>query len=140
MTELDRLRRIIEADPYARLLGIELLELRPGYSRMAMRLGEAMTNFHGTPHGGAIFSLADAAFAAAANSHGDMAVALAMSIHFLSAPAPGTRLIAEGREQRRGHQAGFYLIEVRTEAGVAVASCQAVVHRRGRPVADSPVI
>jgi len=137
MSDLERLRRIIAADPYARSLGIELLDLRPGYSRMAMRLGETMRNFHGTPHGGAIFSLADAAFAAAANSHGDAAVALAMTIHFLSAPAPGTRLIAEGREQRRGRQAGFYLIEVTTEAGVPVASCQAVVHRQGRAIPES---
>lgn len=132
--DLEQIRRKIEADPYARLLGIELLELRPGYSRMALVLGAEMVNFHGMPHGGAIFSLADAAFAAAANSHGEAAVALAMTIHFLSAASPGTRLVAEGREQRRGRQAGFYVIEVRTEEGVPVASCQAVVHRRGSPI------
>lgn len=138
MTELARLRELIAADPYARSLGIELLELRAGYSRMAMVLEAAMVNFHGTPHGGAIFSLADAAFAAAANSHGEAAVALAMTIHYLSTVPPGTRLIAEGRELRRGRQAGFYRIEVTTEAGAPVAACQAVVHRRGRPVAPPP--
>jgi len=134
MTELERLRRLIASDPYACSLGIELLELRPGYSRLAMVLRAAMVNFHGAPHGGAIFSLADAAFAAAANSHGEAAVALTMTIHYLSTVPPGTRLLAEGRELRRGRQAGFYRIEVTTEAGEPVAACQAVVHRRGRPV------
>jgi acyl-CoA thioesterase len=40
-----------------------------------MTVGEAMTNGHGTVHGGFIFALADSAFAFACNSYGDVAVA-----------------------------------------------------------------
>ncbi|MFQ6090313.1 MAG: hotdog fold thioesterase, partial [Candidatus Bipolaricaulia bacterium] len=72
--ELRRIRERIDHDPFARSLGIELLELGPGYGRAAMTVREEMLNFQGIPHGGAIFSLADAAFAAASNSHGRTAV------------------------------------------------------------------
>ena len=55
---LDEMLQRINQDPYAGFLDIELLELREGYSRVAMTVGEHMLNFHGMPHGGAIFSLA----------------------------------------------------------------------------------
>jgi acyl-CoA thioesterase len=41
---------------------------------------DAMTNFHGTAHGGVIFAISDMAFAAACNSHGQVAVALNVSL------------------------------------------------------------
>lgn len=120
----------ISQDPFARWMGIELQELRPGYSRLTMTVTPRMLNFHGIPHGGAVFSLADAAFAAASNSHGQTALALSMTISYLAATAAGTRLVAEAQEVRKGHRAGFYQITVRTEGGDLVATCQAVVHRK----------
>lgn len=126
----ESIARKIGQDPFARWLGIELQELRPGYSRVAVTLTPRMLNFHGIPHGGAIFSLADAAFAAASNSHGQTAVALSMTIHYLAAAEPGTRLLAEAREQRKGNRTGFYQITVTTEGGDPIAACQAVVHRK----------
>jgi acyl-CoA thioesterase len=120
------LRARIEADPWGRALGIELLELAPGYCRAAMRLGAAMTNFHGGPHGGALFSLADYAFGAACNAHGEVAVATTVTIQFLVAPPAGARLVAEARETRQGRRAGFYAMTITDETGTLVAVCQAV--------------
>jgi acyl-CoA thioesterase len=126
----DLLFQKISQDPFARWMGIELQELRPGYSRVTMTLTPQMVNFHGIPHGGAIFSLADAAFAAASNSHGQTAVALSMTIQYLAAAPTGVRLVAEAQELRKGHRSGFYQITVGTDSGDPVAICQAVVHRK----------
>jgi acyl-CoA thioesterase len=90
----------------------------------------------GIPHGGAIFSLADAAFAAAGNSHGQTAVALSMTIHYLAATQPGSRLVAEAQELRRGNRTGFYQITVKMESGELIATCQAVVHRKSEPLIE----
>ncbi|MEX2220628.1 MAG: hotdog fold thioesterase [Candidatus Rokuibacteriota bacterium] len=122
----------IARDPWAQALGIEFLELRRGYCRVALTLGSHMLNFEGYPHGGVIFSLADVAFGAACNSHGETSVALTMTISFLAAAAPGSRLVAEGRERRQGRRAGFYDVTVSTEAGVAVAVVHCVAHRVAR--------
>jgi acyl-CoA thioesterase len=126
---LDAVRAQVSADPYARSLGIELLELGPGYCRAALRLGPTTANFQGSPHGAAIFSLADFAFSAACNSHGDAAVALSVTINYLTAAAPDARLTAEAREQRQGKRAGFYGILVRDDAGTLIATAQAVAFR-----------
>ncbi len=121
---------LMARDPFARSLGIEVLEVRSGYSRLAMVLQPQMLNFNGLAHGGAIFALADSAFAVASNSHGEVAVALSMTIHYLEAPPVGTRLIAEATESRLGRRAAFYDITVCDEGGQMVAKCQGVVHRR----------
>ena len=129
----DRLQKIVEKirqDPFARALGIELLELKAGYSRTVMTVTENMLNFHGIPHGGAIFSLADAAFAAASNSHGTKAIALNMSISYLAAVPIGTKLYAEAIEEKLGRRTALYRITIQSEAGKLVASCQGLVYRK----------
>jgi acyl-CoA thioesterase len=129
------LRERIAADPYGRSLGIELLDVGPGYCRAALMLEPHMVNFHGSPHGGVIFSLADFAFGGACNGHGDPAVALTVTIQFHSAARVGRRLLGEARETRQGKRAGFYAMTVSDEVdGTVVATCQAVslrtdVHR-----------
>ena len=122
----------IAGDPYGRWLGIELLELRAGYCRAALTLRPEMANFHGSPHGGAIFSLADFAFGGACNAHGEPAVALTVTIQFHAPARVGRRLVAEARETRQGRRAGFYAMTVTDEEdGAVVATCQAVSLRTG---------
>jgi acyl-CoA thioesterase len=131
--DLEPIRRRVAADPYAAALGIELLDLAPGYCRAALSLRPELLNFYGGPHGGAIFSLADFAFSGACNAHGEPAVALTVTIQFVSPPAPGARLIAEARATRQGKRAGFYAMTVTDEAGEVVATCQAVALRTRPP-------
>lgn len=123
------LRDRLRDEPWARALGIEYLEFRRGYCRLALDLQPHMLNFQGYPHGGVIFSLADTAFGAACNSHGEVAVALSVTISYLAAAPPGSRLIAEGRARKQGRAAGFYDISVRTAEGVLVAVAHCVSHQ-----------
>jgi acyl-CoA thioesterase len=64
----DGVRERIASDPYCETLGIDLVVLAPGRAVTELRIPEGLPNVHGTPHGGAVYSLADAAFAAASNS------------------------------------------------------------------------
>lgn len=118
-------------DPFARWLGMELEEVSPGYARLSMRLTPEMLNQHGVAHGGAIFALADAAHAAASNSHGPVAVALSMSIHYVAPGRPGRRLVAEAKEEDLGNRTALYHITVRdAETQQLLASCQGRVFRK----------
>jgi len=123
------LRQRIENDPWAQALGIEFLDLRRGRCRLRLQLRSHMVNFQGYPHGGVIFSLADVAFGAACNSHGEDAVALSVTIEYLAAVTPEAVLVAEAREVKQGRRAGFYQVSVATEDGRAVATAHAVAHR-----------
>jgi acyl-CoA thioesterase len=122
------LRVRIEADPWTRALGIQFLALGRGFCRLGLTVQPHMVNFDGYPHGGVIFSLADIAFGAACNSHGGTAVALNMTISFLTAVPAGSRLVAEAREIKQGRRAGFYQVSVTSEEGALVAQVHCVAH------------
>jgi acyl-CoA thioesterase len=136
MMNQEQIRQCIEDDAFARFLGIELVALDKGYSKVSMTVGEHMLNFCRIPHGGVIFSLADVAFAAASNSHGQVAVALNVSINYLAAVPLGTRLYAEATEENLGRRTGLYRLAVTAEDGTLVALCHGTVYRRDRPLQE----
>lgn len=129
--DLAAVARFLQGDEFARGLGIELEELRPGYARTAMTVTAQMVNAHGVPQGGAIFTLADFAFAAACNSHGTTALALSMDIHFLAAAPVGSRLVAEAEEEHLTRRTGLYRMTVTAEDGRRIASLHGMAYRKG---------
>ncbi|MBX5475673.1 MAG: hotdog fold thioesterase [Clostridia bacterium] len=137
-------------EPFAELAGVELLEVAPGYARTAMTVDGRHLNMHGTAHGGAVFTLADAAFAAASNAGDHVAVALTMSVAYLSPAQEGERLLCEAREVHATRRTALYEIRVSAvedERGAPardVARLQAMVYRKGtkdqnRPAGAPPV-
>ncbi len=123
----DDLRAFVENDAFAKHVGIEMLEYGDGYARARMTIAAQHLNSAAILHGGAIFSLADAAFSAASNSHGTLAVAIAANISFFKAIAGGT-LAAEAREVARSAKLATYVIEVRDEGEDLVAQMQGTVY------------
>ncbi len=117
-------------DKFAQALGIELLDLRAGYAKCAMVVREDMLNAHQIAHGAAIFTLADYAFAAACNSHGQTALALEVKINFLQAVKQGTPLIAEAQEEALSNRIGLYHLRVKDRQGQLVAVAQATAYRK----------
>ena len=120
----------VEKEPFARKLGLELLELDDGYSVVEMTFTEDVKNIFGMAHGGAIFALIDEAFETAGNSHGTVAVALNMNVTYMAAPSPGARLRAVAKEINRTRRTGNYDIRVTDERQTLIATCQALIYRK----------
>lgn len=117
-------------DELARHLGIELVDMRLGSARAAMIVGPQHLNAHGILHGGAVFTLADFAFAAAGNSHGQIALALHVDINFLNTAPVGAKLLAEATEEYLGNRTALYHLSVTTEDGTLIAACHGMVYRK----------
>jgi acyl-CoA thioesterase len=124
----------VEEEPFAQKFGIKLLDLDEGYSKVEMKFTPEMENFLGLAHGGALFALIDEAFETASNSHGTVAVALNMNISYISSPSPESRLIAEAREFSRTQKTAVYDIKLFDDQNNLVASCEALVYRKGTPL------
>jgi len=129
---LEELRERLGKDPFACSLGIRVLEMGEGWAKLEMPLQHQMANFMGSIHGGAIFSLADHAFAAASNSHGTQAVALHLNITYFSVPPAGSILRAEARELHLSRRTATYGIEISTQEGNRVATCQGIAYRKSK--------
>ncbi|MFC7177162.1 hydroxyphenylacetyl-CoA thioesterase PaaI [Halosegnis marinus] len=122
-------RSRIESDPYCAFLGITLASLAPGAARTRLTVAEKHLNFHGTPHGGAIYSLADAAFAAASNAGDRTAVALETNISYLEAVEVGETITATAAETHDGGRTAEYEIEVTDGADERIATFRGRVYR-----------
>ena len=128
----------VQKEPFAVKFGLRLLALDEGFSRVEMTFTPDLKNIFGMAHGGALFALIDEAFETASNSHGTVAVALNMNITYIAPPSPGSRLTAEAREFNRTNRTAVYDIKVTDDQNNLIASCQALVYRKGTPLPFLP--
>ena len=122
---------IREKDTYAHKLGIEIIEAEKGRSHVTMPLNRDTANALGNVHGGAIFSIADFAFATACNSEGVLSVAIESSIQYLAPCLSEGRLEAKGMKIGETRRLGFYRIEVFPPDGEVIAVIQAISYKKG---------
>lgn len=112
---------MIQNDLFSQWLGIEVLEIRDGYSKIKMAVREEMINGFGIVHGGIAFSLSDSAFAFACNNRNNLSVALDTSINFTKPVHVGDVLTAEAKELHNGKSTGLYHITVTNQRDHIVA-------------------
>jgi acyl-CoA thioesterase len=98
-------------DAYAHEAGIELMEVGEGRAAVKMQITDRHRNSHGTVHGGAIFTLADTAFALASNSHGVPAAAINAHISYVKSATSGT-LFARAEEFSINPKIATYTVRV----------------------------
>lgn len=131
---MDKIKEFFaENDLFARHNGIELLEMEEGRALVRMKIKPFHMNAANTVHGGAIFTLADFAFAAASNSHGRLAMGINTSVNFVKAAVKGT-LHAEAREQSLNSKLATYNVMVTDDEGSTVAIFQGMVYRKKEAV------
>jgi acyl-CoA thioesterase len=121
--------QLMQKDRFAGYNRIELLEVGEGTAKAQMVVTENHLNGLRTVQGGALFTLADFAFAAACNSREKIAVALDANINFLKAVSSGT-LIATASEVDLKRTVGVYRVEIRNEANELIAIFQATAYRK----------
>lgn len=104
---------MMEADAFSQWLGIQVEEVKPGYSRLVMTVRKEMVNGFGIAHGGITFSLADSALAFASNGYGRQCVSIETSIAHITPVRTGDRLEAVAEEDQRSSRLGRYTIRVK---------------------------
>ena len=125
-------QHMMRHDLFSQWLGIEVLGIKEGYSRISMFVREEMVNGFGVVHGGIAFSLADSAFAFACNNRNNLSLALDTSINFTKPIKPGDVLTAEAQELHNGRSTGLYLITVTNQQGEQVALFKGTCFRTGK--------
>src|SRR5512139_926248 len=120
--------KVNSEDTFSKRIGVQLIELLPGFARTTLPVTDETINIYQMAHGGAIFSLADQACEAAGNSFGEPAVALQQNIHFLTAGKSGDFLEAIAKVTHRSNRIGLIEFEVRNQEGFLLAKGQQVFY------------
>lgn len=118
----------IENEPYAQIFKIKVDEIRKGYARVTMKATKDFDNMFAITQGGAIFSLADFAFAAAVNTHKGIAVAININIIYIKSAVAGDLLTAEASQISRGNKTSAFMINVKNDKGELIATSQALAY------------
>ena len=129
---IDVVNQMMNDDAFSNLLGMQVLEIKEGYSRVQMKINKEMVNGFGIAHGGIAFSLADSAFAFACNSRNNLSVALDVTITFIKAVNIGDTLIAEAKEIHNGRSTGVYLITITNQKNEQVGLFKGTCFRTGK--------
>jgi acyl-CoA thioesterase len=108
-------------EPIASFLKMKLVELTPGYSKIAMKLTPEHLNFNGMVFGGIVMAVADQAFAYATNSLVSPSIATQFNIHLISGAVVGDELIAECRVIKSGRRIGVSEMTVTNQDGKLIA-------------------
>ena len=121
--------KMMQEDRFSQWLGIEVLEVREGMSRIQMTIRSEMVNGFGIVHGGITFALADSAFAFACNNRNDLSVALDTSMNFTKQVMVGDQLVATATELHNGKSTGLYQIAIHNQHQQLVAQFKGLCYR-----------
>ncbi len=133
-TPTEVVQHMMTHDRFSQWLGITVLEIREGYSRIRMSVRDEMVNGFGIVHGGIAFSLADSAFAFACNNRNVLSVALDTAINFLKPVHVGDELTAEATELHNGQSTGLYQIRIHNQHDHLVAVFKGTCFRTNKPL------
>ena len=126
---MENLKEYFKNDRFAAEAGVVIIEAGTGYCKAKMEIEEKHLNAANVVQGGAIFTLADLAFAVAANSRGQLALAVNVSISFLKGKSSGT-LFAIATEVADPKRIGAYDVLVTDERDEVIARFNGLVYRK----------
>lgn len=137
LTEKDQLAtavvaHMMEKDFFSQWLGIDVMDIKEGYSKIKMTVRKEMINGFDIVHGGIAFSLADSAFAFACNNRNNLSVALDTAINFTKPVHVGDELIAEAKEIHNGRSTGLYQVTITNQKNHPVAIFKGTCFRTGK--------
>jgi acyl-CoA thioesterase len=124
-------------DAFSRWLGIEIVTTKPDESVLRMTVRPEMVNGFGVAHGGVAYSLADSALAFAANTNGNVTVAIDNGITYPAAVNVGDVLTARCTKDSTTRRLGFYRATVTNQNGAIVATFKGTVYRTEKPHVSS---
>lgn len=128
MTPEEIVHTMMKGDAFSHWLGIRVLEIKKGFSKLEMTVEEQMVNGFTIAHGGISYSLSDSALAFAANGYGLKCVSIETSISHTRPAKIGDVLTAECIELNRGKTIGIYEVTVTNQENKKVSIFKGTVN------------
>ena len=129
----NKMIKLLENDRFATFVGIELVKVQPGYAVAKMEISDKHLNGVNIIQGGAIFTLADFAFAAASNAWGQVTVGINANISYFQA-SKGKTLIAEAKEIAVSQKISNYNVDVFNEDKDYIAQLSITGYKKNQKI------
>ena len=120
--------KMLSKDHFSKWLGLTILELKPGYCKLSVRVNKLMLNGFSIGHGGVCFSISDSALAFSANAKGKVSYTLEAKSSYLEKVYEGDLLTAESKEISSNNSKGIFRVEVKNQKNKLVFTLDGVVY------------
>lgn len=131
---MEKITKFFSRDRFASLCGIKIVKAEPGYAVVEMDIEEKHLNATDIIQGGAIFTMADFAFAVASNAEGQVTLSVNANITYYKT-ATGQKITAEAREVSEGSRITGYNVDVLDENQELIARINMVGYRKKERIA-----
>ena len=121
-----------EKDRFAASNGCEITEIKVGYAKAVMKVTNKHMNGGNVCQGGAFFTLADIAIAAAINSHGTLTFGIQNNISFLKSAIEGDILTAEAQEVVDHHRIPYVEARITNQNSELICIVTGIGYRKGK--------
>lgn len=112
----EEMNDIIERNPFAKYIGMELLEIKEGFALGRINFEKQHENIYGGMHGGCAYSLADTIAGIAASTYGEYVTTLDASINYLL-PVENTEYVyCRAKVLRHGKKISVIRVEIMNDA------------------------
>jgi acyl-CoA thioesterase len=122
--------KLVRNDKFAKYIGLKIVKVDIGYGLVQMEIKEDHLNGVNIVQGGAIFTLADYAFAVASNSKGFVTLGINATISYFKSPQ-GKVLTAEAKELSSGRKLCTYNVDVFDDNNELIARVNAAGYIKG---------
>lgn len=119
---------------FSQSLGMRITGTGPDFAAIEMTLTDRHMNGHEICHGGAIFAMADTAFAHACNSDNVTTVAQQCQVNFLRPGKLGETLTATAEARSLTGRTGIYDVLVTNQDGAVIAEFRGMSRKLSGPV------
>lgn len=117
MIDREKVQTITDRNPFARLLGLELLEVSEGYARGRIPMRKEFGNIYGGMHGGCVYALADTIAGIAAATYGNYVTTIDGKMNYLLPVKDTAYVYCEARTVRQGGTIGVYEARITDDGG-----------------------
>ena len=121
-------------DRFAKENGMQITEIREGYAKAEMDVEKRHLNGGGVCQGGALFTLADLAFAAVTNSHGLLTLGIQNSVSYVHSAQLGDHLTAEAIETADHKKLPFCTMTVKNQNDEVICIVTGMAYRKKAPM------
>ena len=117
-------------------LGIQCDHVGDGEAQLSMEVRHEHLNLFNSEHGGALFAIADSAFALACNTRGHVNVASGCSIEFLRPAMFGDKLVAVAKWVDTNGRSSIYTVTISNDKDEIVAIFTGRSHQTSKLVSE----
>lgn len=114
---IEEMNQIVERNPFAKYIGMELLEVKEGYASGRISFEKQYENVYGGMHGGCAYSLADTLAGIAALTYGDYVTTLDASINYLLPVEHTVYVNCRAQVIRHGRKISVVRVEISNDDG-----------------------